>query len=141
MNKDKKTRGIFFRVTEEEYAAIERAAMLSGSNPTDWSRDATIEKATEPEAMLSAGERLLFYELTKVRFLLGNGFSLMAAQTLTPATWDQLRKQASELVQEIARSLISTYDSHWFFSTATSSNRGTAATAAAIGADDVYADH
>lgn len=138
MRKIKKTRAITFRVNEEQFAAIERLALIAGSDPTDWSRDAVLEKVDGPEARLSAGERLLFYELTKVRFLLGNGLSLLAAQNLTPAGWDKLRKEASEQVQEIARSLVATYDSHWFFSTSLTNN---ASDTAADGSDEGYSEH
>lgn len=43
--REKLTRAITFRVTEEQYLEIERQAAEAKETPTDWCRDASLERA------------------------------------------------------------------------------------------------
>ena len=43
----KKTRNIAFRVTNEEYAEIERIALALGEDANSWSRNITVTAARE----------------------------------------------------------------------------------------------
>lgn len=43
----KKTKLIAFRVTDEEYAHIERIALALGEDPNNWCRNITVTEARE----------------------------------------------------------------------------------------------
>ena len=75
----KKTRNITFRLTDEEYAQVEKAAETAGDDPNNWCRKAAIDKASEGFA-LSKNERLLYQEVALLRFLVGHGFKLLLGE-------------------------------------------------------------
>lgn len=43
----KKTRNITFRLTDEEYAQVEKTAEAAGYDPNNWCRKAAIDKSRE----------------------------------------------------------------------------------------------
>lgn len=103
----KKTRNITFRVTEEEYAQVERAASAAGDDPNNWSRQAAIDRASEQFAF-SKNERMIYQEIALLRFLLGHGFKLLFSRNeATAATWKKLTAQADEKSERIVNELLS----------------------------------
>lgn len=71
----KKTKSIAFRVTNEEYAQIERVALAVGEDPNNWCRNLTVAQAREGSG-LTKTERLIYEEIARVRYLVGHGFRL-----------------------------------------------------------------
>ncbi len=47
IKENKKTKSIAFRVTNEEYAQIERVALALGEDPNNWCRKLTVTAARE----------------------------------------------------------------------------------------------
>jgi uncharacterized protein (DUF1778 family) len=101
----KKTKTIAFRVSEIEFAQIEKTAQASGKNPNDWCRDLAIVEASL-ENSLSPNERIIFEELAKARYLLGIGFGLLASGDLSTESWNQTKKLVDEKSSEIAAALL-----------------------------------
>src|SRR6202171_5603027 len=92
----KKTRNITFRLTDEEYARVEKAADTAGDDPNNWCRKVAIDKSSEQFA-LSKNEHLLYQEIALLRFLVGHGFKLLFGQNeATAATWKKLTAQADQ---------------------------------------------
>jgi hypothetical protein len=103
----KKTKNIAFRVTDEEYAQIERVALSMGEDPNIWCRNITVAEAREGPG-LTKTERLLYEEIARVRYLLGNGFRmLLGSQEATAATWRKITAQADQRSEKIADDLLS----------------------------------
>ena len=103
----KKTRNISFRLTDEEYSQLEKAASAAGDDPNNWCRRAAIDKASEQFAF-TKNERLLYQEIALLRFLVGHGFKLLFSRNeTTAATWQKLTAQADnrsdEIVNEVLR--------------------------------------
>jgi uncharacterized protein (DUF1778 family) len=103
----KKTRNISFRLTDEEYAQVEKAALAAGDDPNNWCRKAAIDKSSERFA-LTKNEHLLYQEIALLRFLVGHGFKLLlgAADDTTNA-WKKLTAQADQRSEEIVQELLS----------------------------------
>ena len=72
----KKTKLIAFRVTDDEYAQIERIALAVGEDPNNWCRVLTVSAAREG-AGLTKTERLIYEEIARVRYLVGHGFRML----------------------------------------------------------------
>lgn len=103
----KKTRNITFRLTDEEYAQVEKAASAAGDDPNNWCRKAAIDKSSERFA-LSKNEHLLYQEVALIRFLIGHGFKLMLGQEeVTKAAWAKLTAQADQKSDRIVEELLS----------------------------------
>lgn len=103
----KKTRNITFRLTDEEYGQVEKAALAAGDDPNIWCRRAAIDKSSELFAF-TKNERLLYQEIALLRFLVGHGFKLLFSRNeTTAATWKKLTAQADnqsdEIVSEVLR--------------------------------------
>jgi uncharacterized protein (DUF1778 family) len=102
MNKSKQ---IIFRISDEDYAQIEKAALASGKNPNDWCRDlARLEAGLENA--LSPNERIIFEELAKARYLLSIGFGLIASGEMTTEKWDRTKQLVDEKSKDIADALL-----------------------------------
>ncbi len=102
----KKTRNITFRLTDEEYAQVEKAAETAGNDPNNWCRKAAIDKSSEGFA-LSKNERLLYQEVALLRFLVGHGFKLLFGQAEATATeWKKLTTQADQRSDKIVEELL-----------------------------------
>src|ERR1700704_446904 len=103
----KKTKLIAFRVTDEEYADIERIALALGEDPNNWCRNITVTEAREGSG-LTKTERLIYEEIARVRYLVGNGFRILigSEKEATDATWKKITVQADQRGQKIADGLI-----------------------------------
>ncbi|HEY8227270.1 MAG TPA: hypothetical protein VIG25_18500 [Pyrinomonadaceae bacterium] len=103
----KKTRNITFRLTDEEYSQVEKAAETAGDDPNNWCRKAATDKASEGFA-LSKNERLLYQEVALLRFLVGHGFKLLLGTSdATAAEWKKLIAQADQRSEKIVDELLS----------------------------------
>ncbi len=103
----KKTRNITFRLTDEEYSHVEKAALAAGSDPNNWCRNAAIDRSSEQFAF-STNERLLYQEIALLRFLMGHGFKLLfSPNEATAATWKKLTTQADQKSDDIVEELLS----------------------------------
>jgi len=103
----KKTRNITFRLTDEEYAQVEKAASAAGDDPNNWCRKAAIDNSSERFAF-TKNERLIYQEIALLRFLLGHGFKLLFSRNdATAATWKKLTNQADQHSDKIVDELLS----------------------------------
>jgi hypothetical protein len=106
MEEVEKTRFISFRVSDEEYELIERAAKKSGETPNGWSRGIVMIESGNELPMIGV-ERLLYLELACLRYVVGNGFRLLADGKLTPEEWKLVIENADQKSSEIAGALLS----------------------------------
>src|SRR5216684_3582767 len=104
----KKTRNITFRLTDEEYAQVEKAGRAAGDDPNNWCRKAAIDKSSERFAF-TKNERLLYQEIALLRFLVGHGFKLLFGDNeTTSASWKKITIQADSKSEKITDELLST---------------------------------
>lgn len=106
MSEAKKTKSIAFRLTDEEYAQVERAALAAGEDPNAWCRKLALTESRAGYG-LTKDERLIYEEVARVRFLLGHGFRLLAHGGLGPEAWERLTAQADQKGEQIADALLS----------------------------------
>lgn len=103
----KKTKNIAFRVTDEEYAQIERVALALGQDPNNWCRELTVSAAREGSG-LTKSERLIYEEIARVRYLVGHGFRmLIGGQDATSEEWKKITADADYHREVIADDLLS----------------------------------
>jgi hypothetical protein len=103
----KKTRNITFRLTDEEYAQVEKAASAAGDDPNNRSRKAAIDNSSERFAF-TKNEWLIYQEIALLRFLIGHGFKLLFSGNETMgATWKKLTAQADQKSDRIVDELLS----------------------------------
>lgn len=93
MQRPKMTRVISFRVTEEDWLRIERAAADCGDKVPDWCRTITLETLKMPIG-LTPSQRILFSQMARTGFLVENGFQLLAEETLESEHWKRYRNYA-----------------------------------------------
>ena len=93
MQRPKMTRVISFRVTEEDWVKIERAASDYGDKPHDWCRTIALETLKMPIG-LTPSQRILFSQIARTGFLVENGFTLLAEDTLESEHWKRYRAYA-----------------------------------------------
>ena len=93
MQRPKMTRVISFRITEEDWLEIERAAADCGDKPHDWCRTIALETARMPFG-LTPNRRVLFAQIARSGFLVENGFQLLASDTLESEHWKRYRAYA-----------------------------------------------
>ena len=101
MKRRKMSRIISFRVTEEDWLEIERAAAESGDVPNKWCRMTTVETARMP-TRLTPNQRVLFAQMTRAGFLVENGFQLPADDNLESEEWKEYRVYARANLDTIA---------------------------------------
>jgi uncharacterized protein (DUF1778 family) len=107
MAETKRTKNIAFRLTDEEYTQIERAASAAGDDPNTWCRKLALAQSTEGYA-LTKNERLIYQEIALLRFLIGHGFKLLFGSNETPAaSWKRITTQADQRSGEIVIELLS----------------------------------
>ena len=107
MSKTKRSKNIAFRLSDDDYAKIEKAAAAAGDEPNSWCRKAALSKLTEGHTF-TANERLMYQEVALLRFLLGHGFKMLFNNNEnTAATWKKLTAQADQKSQEIMEELLS----------------------------------
>jgi hypothetical protein len=103
----KKTKLIAFRVTDEEYAHIERIALALGEDPNNWCRNIIVTEAREGSG-LTKTERLIYEEIARVRYLVGHGFRMLFdSKEATATAWKKLTADADHSSEIIADNLLS----------------------------------
>lgn len=103
----KKSRNITFRLTDETYGQVERAAEAAGDDPNNWCRKAALNELSEGHTF-TKNERLIYQEIALLRFLIGHGFKLLFSRNeTTAATWKKLTAQADQRSGEIVNELLS----------------------------------
>jgi len=103
----KKSRNITFRLTDDEYSRIERAAAASGDDPNTWCRKLALTQLSEG-ATFTKNERLIYQEIALLRFLIGHGFKLLFSRNeATAAQWSKLTTQADQRSEEIVNEVLS----------------------------------
>src|SRR6185503_20781159 len=103
----KKIKHINFRVTDEEYREIEKAAAASGEEVNNWCRKLALSAAREGPLFGKTG-RLIYTELAILRFLIGHGFKLLFSRNAADASaWTKLTMEADQKSDEIVNELLS----------------------------------
>jgi len=103
----KKTKLIAFRVTDEEYAHIERIGLALGEDPNNWCRNIAVTEAREGSG-LTKTDRLIYEEIARVRYLVGHGLRLLfASKEVTATAWKKLTADADHSSEIIADHLLS----------------------------------
>lgn len=106
----KRTRNIAFRLTEEEYGQIERAATASGDDPNTWCRKMALAQSSEGHTF-TKNERLIYEEIALLRFLIGHGFKMAFSRDESMATtWTKLTMQADQRTDAIVGEVLSRRD-------------------------------
>jgi len=107
MSEAKRTRSVSFRLTDEEYGAIEKAAAAAGDEPNNWCRQLAITAAREGP-LFGKTWRLIYTELAILRFLIGHGFKLLFSRNAAEVSaWTKLTMQADQKSDEIVQELLS----------------------------------
>jgi len=101
-----KTHIVVFRLDENRWHQLAETAKASGENPNDWCRKLTLAELDGGQG-LSRNERIIFEEVSRIRFLLGQGFYLLAGDELNLEEWEEVRRKSQEKVSEITRHLLS----------------------------------
>ncbi|MDX6498896.1 MAG: hypothetical protein QOG23_2156 [Blastocatellia bacterium] len=104
----KKSKNITFRLTNEQYEQIERAALAAGEDPNSWCRKVALIQLTEGFG-LTKNDRLIYEEIARVRYLVGNGFRILfgSREEATAAHWKLITAQADQRAGKIADGLLS----------------------------------
>ena len=107
MSEAKRTRSVSFRLTDEEYREIEKAAVTAGDEPNNWCRQLAVTAAREGPLFGKTG-RLIYTELAVLRFLIGNGLRILFSRNEgEAAAWTRYTAQADQKADEIAAELMS----------------------------------
>ena len=100
-----KSRQIGVRVTEAEYAALEREAWKTGHKVGDWARDQLLERMKRAEEDRFSAH--IFTELIGLEMLLMGGFSpLVQGKTLTGDQYQELIRNVQSGKGKRARELL-----------------------------------
>jgi uncharacterized protein (DUF1778 family) len=107
MAETKRTKNIAFRLTDDEYSQLEKAASAAGEDVNTWCRKLALTQSNEGHAF-TKNERLIYQEIALLRFLIGHGFKLLFSRNeATAATWKKLTAQADERSDEIVNEVLS----------------------------------
>lgn len=107
MAETKRTKNIAFRLTDDEYAQIEKAAVAAGDDPNTWCRKLALAQSSEGHTF-TKNERLIYQEIALLRFLIGHGFKLLFSRNeATAAQWSKLTTQADGRAEEIVAHVLS----------------------------------
>jgi hypothetical protein len=107
MSETKRTKNIAFRLTDEDYSQIEKAALAAGEDPNTWCRKLALSLSSEGHTF-TKNERLLYQEIALLRFLVGHGFKLLLGNDgTTAAAWKKLTAQADKKSEAIVKELLS----------------------------------
>src|SRR5262245_20503294 len=87
--REAKERIITFRVDEKTFLSIETVAEGRGKKTNEWARELVVSEAAKVVPM-TAGERALFEEMARLRFICGNGFKMLAGGKLTSERWREV---------------------------------------------------
>ena len=96
---------ISFRVTAEEWNEIEARANLAKVSPHDLVRDRILEHLKDITEM-PPGQRIIFEEISRIRYMLSCGFQLHTTGQLTPESWEQTKRVANERAADIVQNLV-----------------------------------
>lgn len=94
----KRSRQIAFRLTDEEFQVIEKAATASGDDPNSWCRERALSASCKGPDLATQDNP--HPELAILRFLVGHGFKLLLSPA-DAATWTRLTTQAEQRSYEI----------------------------------------
>ena len=92
---------IGFRVTDETWFAIQREISNTDLTPHDWCRMVVLDRLNRGFG-LTKKERILFEQTTAIRYLIANGFQLLADDKLTTDEWKKLRMVSKEKIDIIS---------------------------------------
>ena len=107
MSDPKRIKHINFRITDEEYKEIEKAAAAAGDESNNWCRKLVLSAAREGPLFGKTG-RLVYTELAILRFLIGHGFKLLFSRNEAEASaWTKLTTQADQRADAIVTELLS----------------------------------
>ena len=107
MSETKRTKNIAFRLTDEEYLQVEKAATATGDDPNTWCRKLALTQSSEGHTF-TKNERLIYQEIALLRFLVGHGFKLLLGRNeVTAETWKKLTTQADQKSDKIVEELLS----------------------------------
>ncbi len=101
-----KSKLIAFRVTDDEFAQIERSALAHSDDPNNWCRNVIVTESREGFG-LTKTERLLYEEIARTRYLLGHGFRLLFESKGSPDVWKKLRNDIDKHSGTITDDLLS----------------------------------
>ena len=103
----KRPKNIAFRLTDDEYGEIEKAALATGDDPNNWCRKLALAQSGEGHT-LTKNEQLIYQEIALLRFLVGHGFKLAFGRNEdTAATGKKLTAQADQRSEESVNELLS----------------------------------
>jgi len=106
MTETTRTKNVAFRLTDHEYARVERVASASGDDPNAWCRNLTLKQSSEAH-IFTRDEQLVYEEMATLRLLMRNGDkSLESTHDKLMYEWKMLRQQAGDNATEIAQELI-----------------------------------
>jgi hypothetical protein len=108
MERIKMTRVVSFRVTEEEWLAIERAAARNGETGSDWCRTIALETIRIPEA-LTPNQSLLFSHISQTWYLVWVGFQLLAEDKLDSEQYTHYREYAVSSIDAITNHVLENF--------------------------------
>ncbi len=117
MAKERKARKhcvVAFRVTQEEYALAETKADQTGISINDWAREVFVAELGH-KSPLTPNEQIMFEELARLRFLIGSALGHSLSASMTDERWAAIKKESDEKAAQHARTLLSRYESRWFF--------------------------
>jgi hypothetical protein len=107
MNDAKRIRSVSFRLTDEEYGEIKKAAVAAADEPNNWCRQLALTAAGEGPLFGKTG-RLIYTELAVLRFLIGNGLRILFSRNEgEAAAWTRYTAQADQKADEIVAELLS----------------------------------
>ena len=93
MQRPKLTRVITFRVSEEEWFGIQRAAEECGITPNQWCRTMALERLNLWLG-LTHDQVMIFAQIARTRFLVEYAFQLLAEDNLQTEVWRSYRRYA-----------------------------------------------
>lgn len=106
MTRTKRSKNIAFRLTDTEYARIEKVAFASGADPNAWCRDLALKQSSEAHAF-TRDEQLVYEEIATLRVLMAHGDKSLAwTHDKLMYEWKMLRAQTDDDATEIAQELV-----------------------------------
>ena len=96
---------VSFRVTKEEWEQIEARAQMEKVSPHDLARDMILEELKDTNGM-TPGQRVIFEEVARIRYMLSCGFQLHTTGQFTPESWEQTKRVANERAEDIVKNLV-----------------------------------
>lgn len=97
MKSKMKMRFLSFRVTEEEYQAIEEIALEQGETPNGWARKKIVKEAQQG-TIVNDEDQILYEQLARLGYLLDHGFGILFSQV------NQDRKADEEWMRRVRES-------------------------------------